>query len=142
MMKRYAVIDTHEDAQAALLEPWGHVVIEGDSGGEVFVVCPTTSIKSSVRSLFLLMHDLESIQSVGTLSEFGEGDDFCFPGYDAWICQIDIADNTAYQNAIVSKQLWVNPEFVRMGLAGQIQEVLLGTRDRLSSPTPPSLRPL
>jgi hypothetical protein len=134
-MKRSAMIDSNQDAQAMLLDPWGYVAIEGDSGGEVFIVCPTPSVRCSASSLFLLMHDLESIQSVGALSKFGGDDDLCFPGYDAWIRQIEVAEGTEYQNAKASKDLWINPEFERLGLAAQIQEVLLGTRKRLSLPT-------
>lgn len=130
-MSRSRKIETRQGAELVRQEPWGHLLIEGDSGGEVYLACPANKLMAAPESLFLLMHDLECIEQTGALSPLHLENNVCFPGYDAWMRQIELGVINNYQNAEISPDVWVNQAFEKRGLSESIRRVVVGEIARI-----------
>ena len=50
-----------ESLGAARQDPDGVVVLEGDEGGTVYVVCPASQVRCAEEALELLLHDVDAL---------------------------------------------------------------------------------
>ncbi len=119
---------------AMVEEQRGHLLIEGDSGGDVYVVAPVTSLKLGCKELFLLMHDLESLDQVSSLSKHDIENVPCSPGYDAWMYNVEFEGERGYQKAVIGNDIWVSPFIVPQieNIRSQVLAVLGGVKERIS----------
>lgn len=134
-MKSIRSIRNPAEAQAMLDDKIGHLVIEGDSGGWIYVTTPVAKLNIGVPELFLLMHDLEHLEA-GCLSPHDLNNVPCTPGYDAWMRQIDYEGETEDQYALITDDIWISESSVSGGEAvhEMIRDVLTGKRKRISAP--------
>jgi hypothetical protein len=105
--------------------PDGVVVLEGDWGGQIYLVCPASLVGCSDAALKALLDDLDVIawppdgepEGRGIYYErhaIGEG----IPG--------------GMGGGVVTEGLWIHEEFEDTGLRSAIEAVLIGDRARLS----------
>jgi hypothetical protein len=98
-------------------QPDGVAILEGDWGGQIYVVCPAPLIHCSEAALGRLLRDLDKI---------------------AWECNDGEGAALFYERrppgsgvaggmggGRVTDDLWVHKEFVDLGLADKIREVIV-----------------
>lgn len=110
----------------------GHLLIQGDSGGETFLTCPVSSVECGAENLFLLMLDLESLSQVCKLSEVTLSAEVPTTGYDAWIVCAEFDLGESYQGSEIRDDLWLNDQFQNFGIASDVRLILTGELDRLT----------
>jgi hypothetical protein len=103
-------------------DPDGVVILEGDDGGQIYVVFPASAVRAPEPALNQLLIDLDSI---------------------AWPGQPDMARITfehrpvgagisgGMGGGVVEPKGWIHQEFVRLGLEEEIRGVIDGSRDRI-----------
>jgi hypothetical protein len=108
--------------EAAQLDPHGIVVLEGDNGGQIYVVSPITYVLCSGEALELLLMAL---------------DERSWPvnGWDMWDRRRVYFESKPTGQRIpggigggeVIDGVWIHPDLIAKGFAGAIKEVLSGT---------------
>lgn len=98
-------------------------ILEGDDGGQLYVVIPVRQIQCSLDALQVLLADLDAIAWPGNYEDMkhiyfehqpvGSG----IPG--------------GMGGARSTGQIWIHEEFRKMGLADDIEQVIAGSRDRI-----------
>lgn len=110
----------------------GHILIQGDSGGETFLTCPIKYVECAAENLFLLMLDLESLSQLGSLSGVPLSSEVPTAGYDAWIICAEFDFGECYQEGVIRDDVWLNAQFEERGLTRDVRLILSGKKDRLS----------
>jgi hypothetical protein len=107
--------------------PDGVVILQGDDGGQIYIVCPASQVLCSEAVLEILLHDL---------------DELAWPGNDPTMrqiyyerCRIGTGIAGGMGGAVVTETVWIHGEFINLGLAPAIHTILSGQRDRLRSPS-------
>jgi hypothetical protein len=112
----YVSFKSLADAQS---NPDGVVVLEGDDGGQIYVVCPASKVKCSEQILHQLLLDLDSKK--------WKSPDMAHIYYEKKRIGEGIAGKGG---AVVKAEIWIHKEF--HGLADAIRDVIEGRRAKLN----------
>ena len=109
--------------EEAKLFPDGVVILEGDDGGQIYVVCFASLVKCSEDILDQLLRDLDEIA-------WPENDpDMAKIFYERHPTGAGIAGGMG--GALVTEDIWVHNEFVKLQLDDAVREVIAGQRNRI-----------
>lgn len=104
-------------------DPHGVVILEGDDGGQIYVVAPVRLVRCSEEFLEQLLVDLDEI---------------CWPGNDPGMRHLvyeRLPEGAAVAGGMgggeVSRGIWVHPRLEEIGLASEIRTILTGGAERL-----------
>jgi hypothetical protein len=116
----YRALHSLDQAKAC---PDGVVVLEGDWGGQIYVVCPAKIVACDEATLKLLLQDLDAL---------------------AWSCNDGEGARVYFERAapgtgvaggmgggIVTDEIWIHRKLQEKNLAAKIRSVILGERSRL-----------
>jgi hypothetical protein len=99
--------------------PNGVVILEGDDGGQTFVVCPASKVKCSEQILQQLLSDLDS--------KTWDSPDMAHIYYE----QKQMGEGVFGKGgAVVGTKIWIHKEF--HGIADSIRDVIEGRREKLN----------
>ena len=103
--------------------PSTYVIMEGDWGGQIYLTCPMKLVKCSEESLKILLDDLDVL---------------------AWECNDGEGKGLFYEihhpgdgigggmgGGQVKEGLWIHNEFMDLNLFSDIEQVLIGKKDRI-----------
>ena len=116
----YYALHSLEEAKSL---PDGVVILEGDDGGQIYVVCRASLVKCPEEVLGQLLRDL---------------DDIAWPGNDPNMAKVlyerhpvgaGIAGGMG--GAVVTKDIWIHDEFIKLRLDAVIREVISGRRQSI-----------
>jgi hypothetical protein len=115
-----------EEAQA---DSAGVVILQGDDGGQIYVVCPAARVVWGTEELDQLLRDIDELE---------------WPGNDPDMARI-IYERAAIGSGVaggmgggvVSDGPWIHSRLRDSGLVSEIESVLAGRKPRIS--VPPSL---
>jgi hypothetical protein len=125
MMAEAGVSSYHplDSLTAAQADPHGIAVLEGDDGGQIYIVCPAHLIKCSEKVLNHLLSDIDVIE---------------WPGNDPTMRRIYFESRLPGQGvpggmggAKVGDDIWIHPSLVKSRLADPIKAVLTGKKEKL-----------
>jgi hypothetical protein len=117
--KTYQALKSLEEAQNY---PDGVVVLEGDWGGFIYLVCPASLVKCSVATLTKLLEDLSKLV-------WGHTDGGTQIYYERQPLGTFIAGGSG--GGRVTEGVWVHPRFARYNLQSTIEDILSGQRESL-----------
>ncbi len=101
----------------------GVVILQGDDGGQIYVVCLAAQVACSEQNLEVLLHDLDEIAWPGN------DPDMCHVYYERRATGTNVAGGMG--GAVVTAEPWIHQDFVKLGLASLIREVIQAKRERL-----------
>ncbi len=101
----------------------GAVVLEGDDGGQVYVVCPASMVQCSGLILEQLLRDLDAISWPGNYPNMAR---VFFERH-----RVGEGISGGMGGGLVTNDLWLHPEFVKAGLEPAARAVIDGQRPRL-----------
>ena len=104
-----------KDAQA---DPHGYVILQGDSGGQIYLVAPASYIRCSSETLNCLLRDLDQIAWPGN-------DDDMRQVYFERLSPGSVVSG-GMGGGVANADPWIHPEFVSKGLRPAILSVLRG----------------
>ena len=110
--KSLADAKTHKDAV---------VILEGDDGGQIYVVCPASKVKCSEETLRQLLSDLDAKK--------WDSLDMAHIYYERRQPGEGVAGGMG--GAVAGIEIWIHQEFQKLGLGAAIQEVIAGRRSKL-----------
>ena len=120
--RSYVAFETLDQVRA---DPDGAVTLEGDDGGQIYVVVPGQQVGCSEEALTRLLHDLDQIS---------------WPGNDEGSAHLvfeRVAVGTGVAGGmgggVVTSGAWIHPELVRLGIDHEIRAVLRGDLGRLQA---------
>jgi hypothetical protein len=116
----YQPLHTLEEAQSFID---GAVILEGDDGGQIYVVCPASMVKCSIKRLNKLLRDLDEIAWPGNFSHMRRIYYECLP--------VGSGVAGGMGGAVVKDGVWIHDEFIHMKLDTAIREVIEGKRARI-----------
>jgi hypothetical protein len=116
----YSPLRSLEEAKAAADSV---VILQGDDGGQIYVVCRASQVSCGAETLEALLCDLDEI---------------AWPGNDADMrrvfyerLQTGAGVAGGMGGGQVTAEPWIHNKFVAAGLRGAVLDVLQGKRDRL-----------
>jgi hypothetical protein len=118
----YFAFETLSEAKA---DPEGVVILEGDDGGQIYIVVPAQQVLCAYKALTRLLHDLDRI------SWPWNDDNSARIVFERVRRGSDVAGGMG--GGIATRDAWIHPELVRLGLDGEIRAVLRGEIVRLSA---------
>ena len=101
----------------------GVVILEGDDGGQIYVVAPASLVRCSAETLGDLLRDLDSIAQ--TSNEPNSARVF----YERLPVGASVFGGMG--GAIVSNDVWVHDTFCELQLDGPVRGVVFGKRARI-----------
>jgi hypothetical protein len=101
----------------------GVVILQGDDGGQIYVVCVAAQVACSEQNLEMLLRDLDEIAWPGN------DPDACHIYYERRAVGASVAGGMG--GAAVTAAPWIHPDFVELGLAPMIREVIQAKRERI-----------
>ncbi len=120
--RAYTAFETLDSAKA---DPDGAVVLEGDDGGQLYVVVPARQVLCPEEALGQLLRDLDAI------SWPGNDDDMARVVYERRPVGAPVAGGMG--GAVVGSNAWIHPKIERLGLSDEIRAVISGQLVRLSA---------
>jgi hypothetical protein len=112
----YVSFKSLADAQS---NPNGVVILEGDDGGQTYVVCPASKVKCSEETLRQLLSDLDSKK--------WDSPDMAHIYYE----QKRMGEGVFGKGgAVVGTEIWIHKEFNEF--AGAIRDIIEGRRPKLN----------
>jgi hypothetical protein len=117
----------------AKADPEGVVILEGDYGGQIYVVVQAEQVLCSQKTLSWLLHDVDRISWPGSY------DDSARIVFERVAAGAPVAGGMG--GGIATRDAWIHPELVRLGLDDEIRAVLRGEIDRLSAKCRAKRRP-
>lgn len=117
----YVSFASLEEAQA---DSAGVVILQGDDGGQIYVVCPAARVVCGTDDLDQLLRDIDELE---------------WPGNDPDMARI-LYERSAIGSGIaggmgggvVSDAPWIHSRLRDRGLASEIESVLAGRKPRIS----------
>ena len=101
----------------------GVAILQGDDGGQIYVVCLAAQVVCSELTLSILLQDLDEIAWPENYPDMRR------IYYERRPVGTGIGGGMG--GAAVTTEPWIHQEFVDLGLASAIQEVIWGKRERL-----------
>ena len=114
----------YESLDEARRDPDGALVMEGDYGGQIYLGCPLRVVGASEAALRTLLLDLDRIA--------WKDPEGAAIRYERAPAGTGVAGGMG--GGAVTPDIWIHDEFVELGLADQIREVVRGDRDRIAPP--------
>jgi hypothetical protein len=105
-------------------DPNGVVILEGDDGGQIYVVARAEQVSCSPAALDQLLHDLDLINWEGN------EEDSARIVFERKTVGAGIAGGMG--GAIVTREIWVHPTLILLELDDEIRAVLHGELERMS----------
>lgn len=99
----------------------GVAILEGDDGGQIYVVCPASRVKCSEETLRQLLSDLDA--------KMWDSPDMAHIYYERRQLGEGVAGGMG--GAIAGTEIWIHQEFHKLGLGAAIREVIEGYRSKL-----------
>lgn len=118
----YVAFETLDEARA---DREGAVILEGDDGGQIYVVVPAEQVVCSQAILTWLLYDLDRI------SWPGNDEDSARVVFERVAVGSGVAGGMG--GGVVINGVWIHAELVRLGLGDEIRAVLGGDLGRLSA---------
>jgi hypothetical protein len=102
------------------------MILEGDDGGQIFVVAPIGSVKASLENLTQLLIDLD---------ERSWGPDGYEDARRIYFAEHEVGDIVpgGMGGGVASKDVWVHSKLVDLDLRSAIVDVIVGVRERLEA---------
>lgn len=122
-----------ETLDSAKTDPDGVVVLEGDDGGQLYVVVPARRVFCSEEALGQLLRDLDAINWPGN------DDDMARVVYERRLIGAPVAGGMG--GAVVGSNAWIHPEVERLGLGDEIRAIIGAKSERLSVESRAKRRP-
>lgn len=101
----------------------GIAILEGDDGGQIYVVCPAKLIHCTEETLSLLLLDIDESE---------------WPGNDPNMRRVYFESRkpglgipSGMGGALVTDKPWIHPRLSQRGFGGAINEVLAGRKQRM-----------
>lgn len=116
----YTSFKSLADAQG---HPEGVVVLEGDDGGQIFVVCPASKVKCSEQTLKTLLLDLDA--------KTWDTPDMAHVYYERRRIGEGVAGGMG--GAMPGGEIWIHEEFRKLGLADAIRGIIEGRSPKLKT---------
>ena len=101
----------------------GVVILEGDDGGQIYVVCPASLVRCSAEILNDLLRDLDAIACPGN-----------DPNSARVFCERLPTGAPVFGGmggAVVSDAVWIHRDFVKLKVDPAIRDVIAGERARI-----------
>jgi hypothetical protein len=128
------------DLGEARRHPGAVMIMEADYGGQILATCPVRIVTATEAALNQLLRDLESLTwGGGGLAEDARPDEGSCIYYEAVPIGTGVAGGTG--GGLAVDGLWVHDELAERGLAGPIEDVLLGVSGRIALPAVAPFRP-
>ncbi len=132
--RQWVTYKTLEDVKQAEA---GYVVLEGDLGGQIYVVCPASRVQCSEADLITLLFDLDYIEwGFGTPPKRPMGQEgFKSPEnaadilYDAY--QLGDIVPGGMGGGLALKDIWIHNNLIQKNLHSAITDVITGREKRL-----------
>src|SRR5260370_25228749 len=104
-------------------DPEGVVILEGDEGGQIYVVCPASIVRCSEESLQQLLHDLDALtwNDPSSAHLFFER------------LPLGSGVSGGMGGGLVQSSVWLHPRLVKLGLLEKVKAVIEGRRSRLEN---------
>jgi hypothetical protein len=99
----------------------GFVILEGDDGGQIFVVCSASEVNCSEEVLRQLLLDLDA--------KTWDSPDAARIYYERRQVGEGVAGGMG--GSVAGTEIWIHEEFRKLGLVGAIRDVIEGRRPRL-----------
>lgn len=128
--RSYVAFSSLDDAKA---DPNGVVILEGDDGGQIYVVVRAAQVSCTPAALDQLLRDLDVI------SWEGNEEDSARVIFEPRAVGSRIAGGMG--GAVVTREAWAHPELIQLGLDDEIRTVLRGDAERLSPDSRAKRRP-
>jgi|SRR5882724_4001448 len=100
--------------------PDSFVILEGDCGGQIFVVCPANKVKCSEQILQKLLLDLDA--------KTWKEPDMARVYYEQKRIEKDVSGGMG--GAVAETEIWIHKEF--SGIADSVRDVIEGRREKLN----------
>jgi hypothetical protein len=120
--RSYVAFDTLAEAKA---DPAGTVILEGDDGGQIYAVVPAQQVLCDQEALTVLLRDVDRI------SWPGNDDDSARAVFERVAAGAPVAGGMG--GGVATREAWIHPELIRLGLDDEMRAVLRGELDRLSA---------
>jgi hypothetical protein len=101
----------------------GAVILEGDDGGQIYIVCPASLVRCSVEALESLLRDLDNISWPG--NDLNSARVF----YERLPLGAPVFGGMG--GATVEEDVWIHQRFVDLGFEGPIRAVIDGRRSNI-----------
>ena len=101
----------------------GVVILEGDDGGQIYIVCPAFLVECSVEVLESLLRDLDSVSWPGNDLNSARVFYECLP--------LGAPVFGGMGGAAVEEDIWIHQSLVDSGLEGPIHDVIGGRRSSI-----------
>ena len=101
----------------------GVVILEGDDGGQIYLVCPASLVECSVEILEGLLRDLDGV------SWPGNDPNSARVFYERLPLGAPVFGGTG--GATVEEEIWIHQSFVDSGLEAPIRDVIGSRRSRI-----------
>jgi len=98
----------------------GVVILEGDDGGQIYVVCPSSLVRCSAETLNDLLRDLD------TIAWPHNDPDAARVFYERLSIGAPVCGGMG--GAVVTNDVWIHGDFVNLKLDRAIREVISGQR--------------
>jgi hypothetical protein len=128
--REYASFKTLESVKA---DQVGAVILEGDDGGQIYVVVPAHQVLCSEDALDQLLRDLDAINWPGN------DDDMARVVYARRPIGMPVAGGMG--GAVVGAEAWIHPAMEPLGISEEIRAVISGQLMRLSAENRAMRRP-
>jgi hypothetical protein len=115
------------DLAEAQADPDGVVILEGDEGGQIYVVFPASAVRAPELALNQLLLDLDAIAWPGQ-------PDMARITYERRSVGVGISGGMG--GGVVEPNGWIHEEFVRLGMEEEIRAVIDASRDRIAPRSP------
>ncbi len=114
---------SYKSLDDAKQDPDAVAILEGDDGGQLYLVIPASQIQCSLDALRLLLADLDAIAWPGNYEDMKQ---IYFEHHP-----VGAGIPGGMGGARSTGQLWIHEEFRKMGLADDIEQVIEGKLDRI-----------
>jgi hypothetical protein len=116
----YVSFGSLAEAQA---DPDGCVILEGDDGGQLYLVVHAKEVQCDEVTLSTLLRDLDAI------SWPANDDDMARVVYERRPVGTTVAGGMG--GGVLAASAWIHPSLGSLGLADEVRAVLLGRQERL-----------
>ncbi|HTD25153.1 MAG TPA: hypothetical protein VK738_21065 [Terriglobales bacterium] len=118
--QQYVSFKSLKEAQQ---DPQGIVILEGDEGGQIYVVCPVSIVRCSEESLQQLLQDLDALK----WSDPSSAHLF----YERLPLGSGVSGGMG--GGLVQSSVWLRPRLVKLELLEKVKAVIEGRRPRLEN---------
>jgi hypothetical protein len=112
-----------ESLEEARNNPHAAIVMEGDSGGQIYLTCPVSIVRCDQDTLNKLLNDLNDLS-------WGDGEGLYYE-----VLPPGTGVGGGMGGGIVLDQVWLHEEFEQMQLRSEVEEIIAGLRSNMRPET-------